>query len=312
MNCDRSWIPRVWTSVSSWPSDTTRPRSARKTSPSWRSSPGTTARCQTTSRRKATWFLATATIDPLSGPGAIVQLESDLALPYVRGIALLTKLHTAISTLDDPRFTRVFELARAFDVPVYGSIRQGLAELARRRAFGVLASCSSGLGYFLADALCIFHMIHEGCRNDFHQLSSRPTVRRVGPGPGQPCAAPPDDAKSGFAASRAIPELTHAALCRCQQPQQLQPTWIAKDSNSAAAASSSGPVARARCWSRKIDHWQRYRHLLISLPCTGHLSPLRIRKRSADSVAWTAKTDWSTAPRYSVSPARRTRARVQP
>src|SRR6476620_523943 len=60
-------------------------------------------------------FVATATIDPLRGAEATAQLERDLALPHVRGIALLTNYGDL--TLYDPGFIPIFELARAFDVP---------------------------------------------------------------------------------------------------------------------------------------------------------------------------------------------------
>jgi predicted TIM-barrel fold metal-dependent hydrolase len=105
-------------------------------------------------------FLGTAAIDPLSGPEGVRQLERDLALPHIRGIALLTNYGDI--TLDDPRFTPIFELARAFDVPC--TVHPGSAWPSWRDAarLGGSAFLQSGLGYFLADALCIFHMAHAG------------------------------------------------------------------------------------------------------------------------------------------------------
>lgn len=105
-------------------------------------------------------FVTTATIDPLSGPDAIVQLERDLRLPYMRGIALLTNYGDV--TLDDSRFEPIFSLARTYDVPC--TVHPGSAWPSWRDAarLGESAFLQSGLGYFLADALCIFLMAHAG------------------------------------------------------------------------------------------------------------------------------------------------------
>ena len=105
-------------------------------------------------------FLATATVDPLSGPEGVAQLERDLRLPHVRGIALLTNYGD--TTLDDPRFAPIFELARAFDVPC--TVHPGSAWPSWRDAarLGESSFLNAGLGYFLADALCIFLMAHGG------------------------------------------------------------------------------------------------------------------------------------------------------
>jgi predicted TIM-barrel fold metal-dependent hydrolase len=113
-------------------------------------------------------FFATAAVDPLSGPEGVAQLERDLRLPLMRGIALLTNYGDV--TLDDPRFTPIFELARAFDVPC--TVHPGSAWPSWRDAarLGESAFLQSGLGYFLADALCIFHMIHAGVFERFPEV----------------------------------------------------------------------------------------------------------------------------------------------
>src|SRR5579864_1737776 len=113
-------------------------------------------------------FFATATVDPLSGPDGVAQLERDLGLPLMRGIALLTNYGDV--TLDDPRFTPIFELAGAFDVPC--TVHPGSAWPSWRDAarLGESAFLQSGLGYFLADALCIFHMIHAGVFERFPEV----------------------------------------------------------------------------------------------------------------------------------------------
>jgi hypothetical protein len=71
-------------------------------------------------------------------------------------------LHFGSRTLDDPWFDAVFDLARAFDVPCTvhpGSAWPGWRDAAR---LGESSFLNSGLGYFLTDALCIFHMAHAG------------------------------------------------------------------------------------------------------------------------------------------------------
>jgi aminocarboxymuconate-semialdehyde decarboxylase len=105
-------------------------------------------------------FLATAAVDPLSGPEGVAQLERDLQLPLMRGIALLTNYGDV--TLDDPRFEAIFELARKYDVAC--TVHPGSAWPSWRDAarLGESSFLNSGLGYFLADALCIFLMVHGG------------------------------------------------------------------------------------------------------------------------------------------------------
>jgi aminocarboxymuconate-semialdehyde decarboxylase len=105
-------------------------------------------------------FLAAAAVDPLSGAEGVAQLERDLQLPLMRGIALLTNY--ADVTLDDARFEPIFELARAFDVPC--TVHPGSAWPSWRDAarLGESSFLQSGLGYFLADALCVFLMAHGG------------------------------------------------------------------------------------------------------------------------------------------------------
>ena len=114
-------------------------------------------------------FVFAASVDPLSGAGGVHQLERDLMLPHVRGIALLTNYDDV--TLDDARFEPIFELARAFDVPC--TVHPGSAWPSWRDAarLGESSFLQSGLGYFLADALCIFLMAHAGVFDRF------PTVR---------------------------------------------------------------------------------------------------------------------------------------
>ena len=77
-------------------------------------------------------------------------------------------------------------------------------------------------------------------------VSSRPTVRRDGPGPGQPCAVPPDDAKSGFAASRAIPE-THTRSALPLSTAAATPVDVDRQGLGTALRRprARGPVARA-------------------------------------------------------------------
>jgi predicted TIM-barrel fold metal-dependent hydrolase len=103
-------------------------------------------------------FLGTAAVDPLRGPESVAQLERDLQLPLIRGIALLTNYGDI--TLDDVRFEPIFELAREFDVPC--TVHPGSAWPSWRDAarLGESSFLQSGLGYFLADALCIFLMVH--------------------------------------------------------------------------------------------------------------------------------------------------------
>jgi predicted TIM-barrel fold metal-dependent hydrolase len=107
-----------------------------------------------------TGFVFAASVDPLDADGAARQLERDLHLPYARGIALLTNYGDI--TLDDPRFEPIFELAEAFDVPC--TVHPGSAWPSWRDAARLAESSFllSGLGYFLADALCIFLMVHAG------------------------------------------------------------------------------------------------------------------------------------------------------
>src|ERR1051325_9339301 len=94
-------------------------------------------------------FVATASIDPLSGPEGVVQLERDLQLPSMRGIALLTNYGDV--TLDDSRFEPIFALARAYDVPC--TVHPGSAWPSWRDAarLGESSFLQAGLGYFLAD-----------------------------------------------------------------------------------------------------------------------------------------------------------------
>jgi predicted TIM-barrel fold metal-dependent hydrolase len=105
-------------------------------------------------------FVATATVDPFTGSQGVAQLERDLQLPHVRGIALLTNYGDL--TLDDPCFEPIFRLATDFDVPC--TVHPGSAWPSWRDAarLGGSSFLQSGLGYFLADALCIFHMVHAG------------------------------------------------------------------------------------------------------------------------------------------------------
>ncbi|HWO72161.1 MAG TPA: amidohydrolase family protein, partial [Dehalococcoidia bacterium] len=105
-------------------------------------------------------FVMMASVDPLSGPEGIERLRGDLALPHVRGIALLTNYGDV--TLDDPRFAPIFELAGEHDVAV--TVHPGSAWPSWRDGarLGESSFLMSGLGYFLADALCIFHMAHAG------------------------------------------------------------------------------------------------------------------------------------------------------
>jgi predicted TIM-barrel fold metal-dependent hydrolase len=113
-------------------------------------------------------FITTATVDPLSGPEAVVQLERDLQLPRMRGVALLTNYGDL--TLDDPRFEPIFELARAYDVPC--TVHPGSAWPSWRDAarLGESSFLQSGLGYFLADALCMFLMAHAGVFERFRDV----------------------------------------------------------------------------------------------------------------------------------------------
>ena len=115
-------------------------------------------------------FVATATIDPLSGPDGVAQLERDLRLPLMRGIALLTNYGDV--TLDDPRFEPIFELARAYDMPC--TVHPGSAWPSWRDAarLGESSFLQSGLGYFLADALCIFLMAHAALFGRFPRFAS--------------------------------------------------------------------------------------------------------------------------------------------
>jgi predicted TIM-barrel fold metal-dependent hydrolase len=113
-------------------------------------------------------FFATATVDPLGGPDSASQLERDLQLPLMRGIALLTNYGDV--TLDDPRFEPIFELAKAFDVPC--TVHPGSAWPSWRDAARLSESSflQAGLGYFLADALCIFLMVHNGVFDRFPEV----------------------------------------------------------------------------------------------------------------------------------------------
>lgn len=113
-------------------------------------------------------FVATATIDPLSGDDGVAQLEHDLQLPLMGGIALLTNYGNV--TLDDPRFDAIFELARAYDVPC--TVHPGSAWPSWRDAarLGESSFLQAGLGYFLADALCIFLMTHAGVFERFRDV----------------------------------------------------------------------------------------------------------------------------------------------
>ncbi len=105
-------------------------------------------------------FVFAVSVDPLAGDEAIPQLEHDLGLPHARGIALLTNYGDV--TLDDPRFEPIYQLAEAFDVPC--TIHPGSAWPSWRDAARLTESSFllSGLGYFLADALCMFLMVHGG------------------------------------------------------------------------------------------------------------------------------------------------------
>jgi predicted TIM-barrel fold metal-dependent hydrolase len=113
-------------------------------------------------------FVATATIDPLSGPEGIAQLEQDLQLPQMRGIALLTNYGDV--TLDAACFEPIFELARAYNVPC--TVHPGSAWPSWREAarLGESSFLNAGLGYFLADALCIFLMAHAGVFERFSDV----------------------------------------------------------------------------------------------------------------------------------------------
>jgi predicted TIM-barrel fold metal-dependent hydrolase len=113
-------------------------------------------------------FVATATVDPLAGADGVAQLERDLGLPHMRGIALLTNYGDI--TLDDPRFEPIFALARSFNVPC--TVHPGSAWPSWRDAarLGESSFLQAGLGYFLADALCIFHMTHAGVFDRFSDV----------------------------------------------------------------------------------------------------------------------------------------------
>ena len=113
-------------------------------------------------------FVGTATVDPLSGPEGVAQLERDLQLPLVRGIALLTNYGDV--TLDDARFQPIFELARTYDVPC--TVHPGSAWPSWRDAarLGESSFLNSGFGYFLVDALCVFLMAHAGVFERFEDV----------------------------------------------------------------------------------------------------------------------------------------------
>jgi predicted TIM-barrel fold metal-dependent hydrolase len=90
----------------------------------------------------------------------MAQLERDLQLPHIGGIALLTNYGDI--TLDDNRLHPIYELAGAFNVPCTvhpGSPWPSWRDAAR---LGESSFLNAGLGYFLADALAIFHMAHAG------------------------------------------------------------------------------------------------------------------------------------------------------
>jgi predicted TIM-barrel fold metal-dependent hydrolase len=105
-------------------------------------------------------FVMAASIDPLSGSAGIEQLQKDLQLPYVHGIALLTNYGNV--TLDDRHFEPIFEMAREYNAAI--TVHPGSAWPSWRDAarLGESSFLTAGLGYFLADALCIFHMAHAG------------------------------------------------------------------------------------------------------------------------------------------------------
>jgi predicted TIM-barrel fold metal-dependent hydrolase len=114
-------------------------------------------------------FLATAVVHPFGGPEDVVQLERSLQLPHIAGIGLVTNYGDV--TLDDPRFEPIFAVARDHDVPVTvhpgGAWPSWHAPL-RLRDFSFL---QGGLGFLLADAMCIFLMAHAGVFDRY------PTVR---------------------------------------------------------------------------------------------------------------------------------------
>jgi aminocarboxymuconate-semialdehyde decarboxylase len=110
-------------------------------------------------------FVMMASVDPLSGRDGLEQLQKDLQLPNVRGIALLTNYGDV--TLDDTRFEPIFTLAKEHDVAITVHPATPGPSWRDGARLGESSFLSSGLGYFLVDALCIFHMAHAGVFDRF-------------------------------------------------------------------------------------------------------------------------------------------------
>jgi predicted TIM-barrel fold metal-dependent hydrolase len=110
-------------------------------------------------------YVMAASIDPTTGLEGVRQLEKDLQLPHVRGIALLTNYEDLWP--DDPCFTPIYELARDHNVPV--TLHPGSPFPSWRNAarLNESAALGAGLGFFLVDALAIFHMTHAGVFDQF-------------------------------------------------------------------------------------------------------------------------------------------------
>jgi predicted TIM-barrel fold metal-dependent hydrolase len=110
-------------------------------------------------------FVMAASIDPTTGIDGVKQLERDLQLPHVKGIALLTNYGDLWP--DDDTFTPIYELARDHNVPV--TLHPGSPFPTWRNAARLheSAALGSGLGFFLVDVLAVFHMIHAGVFDRF-------------------------------------------------------------------------------------------------------------------------------------------------
>ena len=110
-------------------------------------------------------YVMAASIDPRTGSEGVRQLARDLHLPHVRGIALLTNYGDLWP--DDPCFEPIYELARQHSVPC--TLHPGSPFPSWRDAVRLneSAALGSGLGFFLVDALAIFHMTHAGVFDRF-------------------------------------------------------------------------------------------------------------------------------------------------
>ncbi len=105
-------------------------------------------------------FVGMAIVDPLGGPEDVGQLERSLQLPSIAGIGLCTNYGDL--TLDDPRFEPIFDIARRYDVPV--TVHPGQAWPSWVNPLRLLETqfLRAGLGFYLADAMCIFLMANAG------------------------------------------------------------------------------------------------------------------------------------------------------